>query len=1601
MADSKSIIPPTGDHGLAWPDKFVLPQGKEGAISYGGWTKDNEGFVQQTFLGASIRNFDLNAGFGDTTSSLSVSVVEDEYNKSDRLGHGQGDDVYHNGGRDIFNPPIVGSPVFFKFGKNLADVEQAWRKTFDDTYGYNTLSLPIVFPTTTTTGPITAIPAEHHFLKKKTGTGSSQVNEWEDKSLMYDTVSPDYRRGYAHFVFGGILQSYTQNRGPGGNPAYNISVQDPREILSNATMVLNNYAGTTYNNKNLFNLYGFLEYDISDDLQADIDAGRESKSVLKKSVNITTGEVSYAGIIEDTSIFLDGTVSDYNPDLYKFPDYQSFVISNYPETFPITGQGFARRSDQGIPIYRVFQAMETLFEMKGNLPDEIKEKGFGGAIDFRGFKYVVDWTGIPVEKIPNMYFMDFDQIDMLSFAQELCDIISHDMMVSLLPVIDHPGCQWLHQKNQYHISIGEYSKVIAGIIRIDTIDKSKQPAYGAIKEYLDDLESRDIYVENRDVGYEVSNVTTDKFVVGAQEVEMYYFHNIKDRDNLQLRRHKHGLPNEYEKLQRDQWSLKTALNQQMLPFYGFLGKDALTIPRGWGSYQQIMLDSTGLDAFGVGNYYIATEMELRCAAISYKTWVEFLLMYSERYMSEIGEDQQLTSALTRQLTSDEQDGGGSEDSPAFDAQMAAKEFGVDVPRCVFSSDRNHMGSDGYPASPCSPPFGYPLYYKRAEKIGIPQAGFTEISASRTTMMSNIERVKNLEDRFETQADNNTVLIANLERQKIGASPSLQNSIDKQIKALEDKVSASQAAVTALGGTKSRINNTLNASQHLYKQIDRLGQETIKNAMKVYSFVKKVADEYLGKKFLVKIPKACNVNYDKQISFHTLTTSTSPPMTFLDPTFNVKNGPFGFKPEPVNSGLNHYNSTEFQAELFPLRNTIKPEDVHEHYLDNEKLNPPTPTPMNFRRYNYGALKNNFNPISEKWEFNYKPEPQGGFFNFAIYDKNLSFSEALSVPDSKLAPATQQLLTPKDLTNFISENGRVSCYARYNNSQYLDLSSVGKDSLSQEKLSSAGFIPDIMEDINNQSADKAKNFGAIAKRISQSDPPNPAVAYVKCQVDDKLYMPPRTHSVSTTVYARDVKRIMHDPVFSMIEREVTDPDSDKFGCKELVRSSEFPVVSFEPADDGGADGTQVDNEDFFRRYDAVLDGDIVKTQLEELDSGNVYAIITVPGRIKATQDQRYLDGIVQAINTPRLKSAMTVDVVKGVLGFEKPAGKASSVDPFKLACSNNNFSATEINDAMAEYRENKKGITAGTLERGAGFVSPSPVFPDLVAIPLMSMERCYGPWQSASVQNFTGSTQVRYSNIGGKLEFVKDENLAPWNYAGYQLMNEAGQLQAQFSNSLLLFTERGGFVMPEAPTGISLAKALKSEGPLVTSISVSIGDSIKTTVKMDLYTSRFGKLQKQKENAIGKAARERQKIIDEKNALTRKGMGKGASSANLFGGMKAAFADAVQSIGSTSDAIGDIEKSPDRFIMSANKKLTESMDENGDKTTATNLGADGAMLNKEAYEFAQQAMDFVQQKYADFMSAGGTLGETSKPISFDVFHPGMDTPDQGHFTSDIIA
>ena len=575
------------------------------------------------------------------------------------------------------------------------------------------------------------------------------------------------------------------------------------------------------------------------------------------------------------------------------------------------------------------------------------------------------------------------------------------------------------------------------------------------------------------------------------------------------------------------------------------------------------------------------------------------------------------------------------------------------------------------------------------------------------------------------------------------------------------------------------------------------------------------------------------------------------------TVSVSNGPFGFRPQPVSNQQGFVATMPFSTDFA---------DVYEHYLDNSYIG----------AYTYGALKGNFDPISEKWKFNYKPEPQGGFFNFALYDRNLSFGEAANVPHGNLPLATQQLLTPMDLTKILKGSNRVSCYARYDHSQNLDFTSVGADSIAQQQITANGFVPDVMEELDNLHPDRKMSMQQIQAKLAGDrllERQGPSVAYVKCELSEELYMPPRTGPTSTKVWARGFKVKLSKPKMDI---EYT-TDSD--GCKvpKVVKRRIQP--SFSPAN---KHSMNVNNEDFVRFYDGNLKGEIVNSRVDNLDSSNVYALITLPGRIKPSVDCRYLDGPLAAFNTVKMYNLMTRDVIRGVPGFDRPGPIVNNNQPIHVD-SVTSFSFKDLGEARRLQQQAIKGASMKASK--LSFISPSPVYPSMVAIPLMSMERCYGPWlSSTSLDPQTRSPGVM--NIGGKIEFVKDENLAPWNFAGYQLMNDAGFLKAQFSNSLLLFSERGGFVFPQAPTGIGLAKALKKGGPLVTSINVAVGtDKISTTVKMDLYTSSFGKLQKQKEGNIATISRERQKIIDQNNAAIRRGLGKSSSNANLFGGILA--------------------------------------------------------------------------------------------------------------------
>lgn len=1347
------------------------------------------GFVQQTFLGASITDFTINAGFGDDTSTMSVNLVPDSVNSGDGNGLGLGDDVYHNGSSDQFRPPAVGSPVFFKFGNQLANVSQAFRKTYDD-----------IYPTITKYNNLGYTASEF-------GTGGQGGGN----------------PGHFHFAFGGILKAINETKDAGGNPKYSVQVADPREVLGNVELILNNYAGTTFNNANMFNLYGFLEYNIPENMQEKLNLGGaavlDDPDPLVRTESLD-GSMNWSGtdmIYGVPSAIVVGFNDGGKPTNDNIED--TYGGSATLPMFPLTGTGFSRRSSQGIPFYRVAQSLSALFGWYGEIPNIYKNAGFGGYIQFRGFNYVVDLSGLP--ELNQFYFLDYDKITLLDLLLEICEVSNHELIVSLLPIIeDHPACNIYKAINDENIQKNNMSGIIAGIIRIDTIDRSKPQPNGAIKSYIDNLESNGVEVTSKSFGSELSNVNTDKFVVGANETEMYYFTANADRAEADT---------------RVQWSLDYSYKQQILPYYGTLPgnsvhPETVTIPKGFGSYQQILLDSSKLNAVGVGNFYVATEIELRAAAVSFQRWCQFLLDYDDVYMESIEEnDAEEGAALIAQIPANFAVG--------FNPRIS-NNYAVSVPRSVWPSDRDFYNDAGLPASPCNPPYGYPLYYKRATQIGLPSKGATSVSDAAGNARRR-EEIKAAMRRAAGIANKKAREAEDAKKQAQDGTPTFNWASFLDIGTYFMNILTSALSTIPGFGVLSTLNTAFNISNYIGGPLsevaqkvlstladnpeipvvdnsnlkalndtfafgNRLGRKGLKNAKKVYEFVKGVSDECLGKKFLVKMPRQVNLFYDK-----TLTKSGS----------SIVAGPFGFPARTVNQEATYTN--DFSARISALAQNEP--SMRTYLVDNDLFYEPED---NFT----GAMEVHYNPITGEYEFNYKPDTQGGFFEYDLLS-NFSNNQPLHI---------HQGLAPADTVIFDNGNNRIAPYVRFDHSQNLSFKGVRPSELTQQVSNGSYMIPDLSYTLDNLTAGKLKDLPPL-------DTPKPEqVTFVKCTVDEKFYMPPTSSRQDFAVHGQ---KIIQDFTLS--------PPKQIYGSGcEYVPAMQYSMMVAVPAP--GAGGTCN-----FRHFNSTV---AYSQHQFQADTDHVYALITIPGRIEPTIDSRLRDGPLQSYATAKIKHNLAADVVRGVCGFDQPALRGTPTDL------TGDFLLQPLGSDAAAGVKKAKQLANFSLPNKIEFCQPSPVYPDMVALPLQSKSRCYGPWVSSQVG--------AYSNIGGKIEYIKDENLAPWNFSGFDLMNRAGLIQAEFSNSLLLASERGSFSIPRAPSGVALARSLQADGPLVSNISVSVSDrGVTTDYALDLYTASFGKLQKQRLDNISKIGRNQQKLEDERNALIRKGFGKNQTDINL--------------------------------------------------------------------------------------------------------------------------
>ena len=142
-------------------------------------------------------------------------------------------------------------------------------------------------------------------------------------------------------------------------------------------------------------------------------------------------------------------------------------------------------------------------------------------------------------------------------------------------------------------------------------------------------------------------------------------------------------------------------------------------------------------------------------------------------------------------------------------------------------------------------------------------------------------------------------------------------------------------------------------------------------------------------------------------------------------------------------------------------------------------------------------------------------------------------------------------------------------------------------------------------------------------------------------------------------------------------------------------------------------------------------IINTESMSLDSGNVYAIITLPTRVKPAIDSRFQDGPFQVFQAPLIKHYLTMDTVSHrVDGFEKPTIRRTPMKGLQLEpnltpasglqtlCDQASFKT--VFNAFAPYKAALSKMNLATSAGRLHITAPSPVYPNLVVYRLKQLK-----------------------------------------------------------------------------------------------------------------------------------------------------------------------------------------------------------------------------------------------------------------------------------------
>ena len=515
-----------------------------------------------------------------------------------------------------------------------------------------------------------------------------------------------------------------------------------------------------------------------------------------------------------------------------------------------------------------------------------------------------------------------------------------------------------------------------------------------------------------------------------------------------------------------------------------------------------------------------------------------------------------------------------------------------------------------------------------------------------------------------------------------------------------------------------------------------------------------------------------------------------------------------------------------------------------------------------------------------------------------------------------------------------NGRISSFCRYNHSQYFSFGKLSSNSFTQQfRVQDANLItyyPDIALNLSNTVQTSLKEtfyntqgqlqFGSYLNYAPDT------IAFVKCSIDENFYHCPATTVANLPISNGVTKTTVLDPPIKI--HVPFNPNDDDVECemRDAVRLSR---LHFTPTTAAGTQSSQI----FTGLQNSINTGTLQKPYYKSVSSKlglHVYALITMDGPVeplantaKGTLGQ---PGLVEYMH---LLFKDSIPFHEMPPGFSTLSGKDGESRPPDLqnALVKSSYNLAQINGGGLSTREKKaiEGLTLSSVK--IDLASPAPIAPDYVAITLRNLTENYGPWKSQIWYSGIprGSADIE---IGGKTEYIKDENIAPWNFNGYDLMNTYARNLVNFDSEPALWIERGSFSVPDVPNSLNKIGTSLGGNALITNISTEVGvEGVISTYTLSTYTDTFGRMEKQKRDLIKKFASDRQKLQDQRNKAIRASVGK-AQTSNTF-------PQEMQS------------KMPRYKVYSSTPSKSRYHTENGGQDVTGSVN-NGSILNEEAFQ-----------------------------------------------------